>query len=263
MASGLTQIANIDWYAPWLQAWREVGAPLSLEVAQGLPVFQACSQARKALQASKSQPVCPVNFVAQSELPEGQAYEQFIHETQSVPTRDGLHDFFNALCWLHFPLAKKQLNLVQATAIQAQGVGAVRGPVRDAVTVFDENACLIQLPDLIWDALQARQWYAAFVTYRSVWQEAQIQIFGHAALEKLVNPYKAITVHLWRVPQGVPRDQWDDWLAQDLQPAKLAQKPFLPTPVLGIPNWWPDNQNSDFYQDDQVFRPPKTATATV
>jgi hypothetical protein len=27
-----------------------------------------------------------------------------------------------------------------------------------------------------------------------------IQIFGHAALEKLVKPYKAITVHLWRVP---------------------------------------------------------------
>jgi len=263
MASGLTQIANIDWHTPWLKAWREIGAPLSQQAAQGVPVFQACNAALKSLNANKAHPVCPVHFVAQSELPEGQAYEQFIHETQSVPTRDGLHDFFNALCWLHFPLAKKQLNLVQATAIQAQGVGAVRGPVRDAVTVFDENACLIQLPDLIWDALQARQWYAAFVTYRSVWQEAQVQIFGHAALEKLVNPYKAITVHLWRVPQGVPRDQWDDWLAQDLQPTKLAQKPFLPTPVLGIPNWWPDNQNSDFYQDDQVFRPPKTATATV
>ena len=263
MASGLTQIANIDWHAPWLQAWREVGAPLSLQVAQGVPVFQACNEALKSLNPNKANPVCPVHFVAQSELPEGQAYEQFIHDTQRVPTRDGLHDFFNALCWLHFPLAKKQLNLVQATAIQAQGVGAVRGPVRDAVTVFDENACLIQLPDLIWDALQARRWYAAFVTYRSVWQEAQVQIFGHAALEKLVNPYKAITVHLWRVPSDLAIADWDSWLAQDLQPTKLAQKPFLPTPVLGIPNWWPDNQNSDFYQDDQVFRPPKTATATV
>jgi hypothetical protein len=168
-----------------------------------------------------------------------------------------LHDFFNALCWLHFPLAKKQLNLVQATAIQAQGVGAVRGPVRDAVTVFDENACLIQLPDLIWDALQARQWYAAFVTYRSVWQEAQVQIFGHAALEKLVNPYKAITVHLWRVPSGLPSSDWDAWLAQDLQPDKLAAKPFLPTPVLGVPGWWSANASADFYADPQVFRPAR------
>jgi hypothetical protein len=263
MASGLTPIAAIDWHTPWLQAWREVGSPVSLRVSEGVPVYRACNDALSALQANKGWPHCPVQFVAQSELPEGQAYEQFIHDTQRVPTRDGLHDFFNALCWMHFPLAKKQLNLVQATAIQAQGVGAVRGPVRDAVTVFDENACLIQLPDLIWDALLARQWQTAFVTYRPLWQDAQIQIFGHAALEKLVNPYKAITVHLWRVPQSIPLTQWDAWLAQDLQPAKLAQKPFLPTPVLGIPSWWSDNQNANFYQDDQVFRPPKTATATA
>jgi hypothetical protein len=197
MASGLSLIDPIDWSAPWLQAWREVGQPLSLKADQGVPVFQACNDALTALQKKKTAPACPVHFVAQSALPEGQAYEQFIHETQSVPTRDGLHDFFNALCWMHFPLAKKQLNHLQAAAIQAQGVGAVRGPVRDAVTVFDENACLIQLPDVVWEALQTRQWQTAFVTHRALWQEAHIQIFGHAALEKLVKPYKAITVHLW------------------------------------------------------------------
>ena len=134
-------------------------------------------------------------------------------------------------------------------------VGAVRGPVRDAVTVFDENACLIQLPDVVWEALQTRQWQTAFVTHRALWQEAHIQIFGHAALEKLVKPYKAITVHLWRVPNGIQRAEWDAWLAQDLQAAKLAQKPFLPTPVLGMPGWWADNQDAAFYEDAQVFRP--------
>jgi hypothetical protein len=202
-----------------------------------------------------------VRFVAQTELPEGQAYEQFIHDTRSVPTRDGLHDFFNALCWMQFPLAKKQLNQLQAAAIQAQGVGAVRGPVRDAVTVFDENACLIQLPDVIWNALQTRHWQTAFVTHRALWQDVKIQIFGHAALEKLVNPYKAITVHLWRVPLGIPLHEWDAWLAQDLQPEKLSQKPFLPTPVLGIPGWWPDNEAPHFYDDAQVFRPLRATAA--
>jgi hypothetical protein len=164
---------------------------------------------------------------------------------------------------MHFPLAKKQLNHLQASAIQAQGVGAVRGPVRDAVTVFDENACLIQLPDVVWEALQTRQWQTAFVTHRALWQEAHIQIFGHAALEKLVKPYKAITVHLWRVPNGIQRAEWDAWLAQDLQAAKLAQKPFLPTPVLGIPGWWAGNQDATFYEDAQVFRPLKTADAAA
>ena len=262
MASGLSQADLIDWSAPWLQAWRAVGEPLGLKAAQGTPVFQACNDALIEMQSGKASAACPVRFVAQSALPEGQAYEQFIHDTCSVPTRDGLHDFFNALCWMHFPLAKKQLNQLQASLIQAQGVGAVRGPVRDAVTVFDENACLIQLPDVIWDALKARQWQTACVTHQALWQEVQIQIFGHAALEKLVKPYKAITVHLWRVPMGVPMAEWDAWLAQDLQPEKLAQKPFLPTPVLGIPGWWPENQNPAFYADPQVFRPLKL-NATV
>jgi len=33
----------------------------------------------------------------------------------------------------------------------------------------------------------------------------------------------------------------------------------LPTPVLGIPAWWPANENPDFYADTQVFRPPKAS----
>jgi hypothetical protein len=53
--------------------------------------------------------------------------------------------------------------------------------------------------------------------------------------------------------------EWDAWLAQDLQPEKLASKPFLPTPVLGIPAWWPANENPDFYADALVFRPPKAS----
>jgi hypothetical protein len=160
---------------------------------------------------------------------------------------------------MKFPLAKKRLNQVQADAIRAQGVGAVRGSVRDAVTVFDENAALIQLPDSIWDALNARDWQTAFVKLKPSWQAAQVVIFGHAALEKLVKPYKAITVHLWRVPSELPLAEWDAWLAQDLKPEKLATKPFLPTPVLGIPAWWPANETPDFYADTQVFRPPKAS----
>lgn len=255
MACGLSAI---DWQAPWLSPWREHGQSIAQSVAQGAHVYEACNQHLKSPAKSLAPiPKCPVQFVAQSELSEGMAYEQFIFEHKAVPTRDGLHDFFNALCWLHFPLAKQQLNQVQAMAIQAQGVGAVRGPVRDAVTVFDENACLIQVPDDIWEALHLRQWSTAFVTLRHLWQSAQVQIFGHAALEKLVNPYKAIAVHLWRVPSGLPLHEWDAWLSEDLQAEKLARKPFLPTPVLGVPGWWADNEDPDFYVDTQVFRLPR------
>ena len=261
MASGLSRI---DWTAPWLSPWRAAGERIAQQVAQGHSVAEACNDAlvvqrELAQQASPANSVCHVKFVSQDNLPEGMAYEQFIFDQHAVPTREGLHDFFNALCWLQFPLAKRQLNQLQATAIQSQGVGAVRGPVRDAVTVFDENACLLQVDDVIWDALERRDWQAAFVTHRGLWGSAQMQIFGHAALEKLLAPYKAITVHMWRVPQGLAVSEWDAWLSQDLQADKLARKPFLPTPVLGLPGWWPENMSPDFYQDAQVFRLPRGA----
>jgi hypothetical protein len=54
-------------------------------------------------------------------------YEAGIARTGRVPTRANLHDFFNALIFLHFPRAKAQLNRLQSAALARDGVGAVRG----------------------------------------------------------------------------------------------------------------------------------------
>lgn len=240
-------VADIDWHAPWLADWRTVGEPIGRRVAGGCPQPEALNAAARA----------PVRFVPQADLPEGQPYEDFIHATGLVPTREGLHDFFNALCWMHFPLAKKRLNALQAQEIARAGVGQVRGPVRDAATVFDENALLIQPSDELWQALTEHRWMDALVGLRSEWAHTKVWPFGHAALEKAVQPYKSITVHMWRVPQGVSHQDIDAWLAQDLTPDKLLQKPFSPLPMLGLPGWWPDNENADFYDDVRVFRPQR------
>jgi Protein of unknown function (DUF3025) len=240
-------VADIDWDAPWLARWRALGEPIAQRVVAGVPQAQALNNAGHA----------PVGFVPQADLPEGQAYEDFIYAHGQVPTREGLHDFFNALCWMHFPLAKKRLNQLQATEIARAGVGQVRGPVRDAATVFDENALLIQASDAVWSALTAHRWQEALMDRRSEWANTRLWIFGHAALEKLVQPYKSITAHLWRVPQTVQAADLDAWLAQDLSPDKLAQKPFSPLPVLGVPGWWAANEVAAFYDDTTVFRPKR------
>lgn len=238
-------VPDIDWAAPWLADWRVVGEPLAQQVAAGCPQPDVLNQPGMA----------PVRFVPQSDLPEGQAYEDFIFATGQVPTREGLHDFFNALCWMHFPLAKKRLNQLQAREIARAGVGQVRGPVRDAATVFDENALLIQASDALWAALTAHRWADALVGLRDEWAHTRLWAFGHAALEKAVQPYKSITVHMWRVPVDVPHTQIDAWLAHDLTPDKLARKPFSPLPILGVPGWWPANADPSFYADASVFRP--------
>jgi hypothetical protein len=241
-------VPDIDWDAPWLASWRTVGEPIACQVAAGTPQPEALNASGRA----------PVRFVPQADLPEGQAYEDFIFATGQVPTREGLHDFFNALCWMHFPLAKKRLNQLQAREIARAGVGQVRGPVRDAATVFDENALLIQTSDAVWAALTEHRWLDAFLGLRSEWAHTRLWAFGHAALEKAVQPYKSITVHLWRVPQGVAQAELDAWLAQDLTPEKLARKPFSPLPMLGVPGWWCANEDPAFYADASVFRPRRS-----
>lgn len=244
-ATSSASVADIDWCAPWLAPWRAVGEPIARRVSAGCPQPEALNAAARA----------PVRFVPQADLPEGQAYEDFIHTTGQVPTREGLHDFFNALCWMHFPLAKKRLNALQAQEIARAGIGQVRGPVRDAATVLDENALLIQPSDDLWQALTEHRWVDAMVRMRSEWAHTCVWPFGHAALEKAVQPYKSITVHMWRVPLGVRHEDLDAWLAQDLSPDKLSQKPFSPLPMLGLPGWWPGNEAEAFYDDARVFRP--------
>ena len=186
------------------------------------------------------------------------AYEQFIFETGTVPTRDNLHDFFNGLCWIRFPETKNKLNQLQAAEIARAGVSPLRGPVRDALTVFDENAAFLMAPQALWDALIEKDWHKLFIDLRPLWAQARLVLFGHALLEKLVYPRKPITVHVYKAQPAIhSMAALDAWVAQDLSAEKLAGKPFAPLPVLGVPGWWPDNENFSFYDDSDVFRPRK------
>ncbi|WP_284398385.1 DUF3025 domain-containing protein [Acidovorax sp. SUPP2825] len=205
-------------------------------------------------------PGAAVRFVSHSALPAGRAYEAFIFDTGTVPTRDNLHDFFNGLVWLRYPQAKRRLNALQAEAIAQTGVGAVRGPLRDAITLFDENGAVLFAPAPLWQALAARDWRRLFVDLRPLWRQAQLLLFGHALLEKLEAPRKPITAHVYQA-QGAMDSvaDVDAWLAGALDAAHLATKPFLPLPVLGVPGWWPGNENFCFYDDSLVFRSARPA----
>jgi len=254
-------LAEIDWSQPWFSPWRELGEPTAHQAQQLQSVAEALNITRAGFEVRDAN---DVKFVPQSTLPEGQAYEDFIFKTAQVPTRDGLHDFFNGLCWQRFPLAKRRLNQLQAAELEAQGVRATRGAVRDALTLFDENVVLMHAPDVVWAALQARDWLKLFVDLRDQWQQVHLVLFGHALLEKLVTPYKSITAHVYRVAQGIdPNDDaaLDAWLVQDLQPAKLATKPYEPLPVLGVPGWWPANAERAYYDDVTVYRPKRDVAA--
>jgi Protein of unknown function (DUF3025) len=206
-----------------------------------------------------------VSFVPQSALPEGAAYEAFIFKTKTVPTRCNLHDFFNGLAWLRFPLTKARLNALQYEEISRDGVQPLRGAMRDALTLFDENAAFLcaNLHAPVIAALRERDWQAAFQMHRALLQAHPPVLFGHALLEKLVSPYKSVTAHVFPAQSAPDLIVFDDLsmldaaVAQQLSAAALRPKPFVPLQVLGVPGWWAANDMVDFYTDSTVFRAPR------
>jgi len=246
-------MAPLDWGRPWYTGWRAAGEPVERAIHSGLPLHEALNEAANA----------PVRFVPQQTLPAGAPYERFVFETRQCPVRPGLHDYFNGLCWLQFPRTKRVLNQLQAQEIARGATGGRRGPVRDAITVFDENGALLDAPAALWEALEQRHWRRLFVELRPLWAQARLQVFGHALLEKLVSPRKDLTAHVWRgncaMDSGANADAW---LAERCTAETLASKPFTPLPVLGIPGWWPENDNFSFYDDPLVFRSRNTPADT-
>jgi hypothetical protein len=259
---------EIDWQRPWLNPFRATGE--RLVQAQDWRVELNALAEEKTLRNHRG---LPIRFVPQTSLPPGMAYEAFISATGEVPTRENLHDFFNALVWLTFPKIKVQLNALQAREIETvkrvENVPfAVRGKIRDAATIFDENAALLLVRDAEWlDALRAHRWKEAFLGRRDrFWCDCQVVLFGHALMEKLVAPYKAITAHAWPVIANetffgmTVQEQyaWQDTMIAMQVAQGLETSHFTPLPVLGVPDWY-EGQNNAFYADTAVFRPKRSA----
>ncbi|HQY76149.1 MAG TPA: DUF3025 domain-containing protein, partial [Rhodoferax sp.] len=86
-------LASVEWSAPWLAPYAELGQRVAGRVAAGL-------SSAEALNGALAPQATPVRFVPQSDLPAGVAYESYIFDSDCCPTREGLHDFFNGLAWL-------------------------------------------------------------------------------------------------------------------------------------------------------------------
>ena len=296
--------AAIEWQAPWLCHLNQLGyisksiiqlsglnnKPAQTDKIEHTPdiiakvLNTALQQQANDLQQSLPQTKPALNnqaktlqFVSQDALSEGEAYESFIGTTGNIPTRDNLHDLFNGSIWLTFPKTKALLNYYHMLEIEQQGIGSSRGRIRDTITVFDENgAILVTAEPSIGEALINFDWQASLVAPRDKWDnskqsnnqsQAAVYIFGHALLEKLLQPRKALCAHsivihvaqdffalslserIGHLDQKVT-DYMDALLSQpDVTPRKLS-----PLPILGVPHFWAENAHPSFYEDSQVFR---------
>lgn len=268
MASFYKLTQQINWQAPWYQ---------TLTVPT---IMYDCASVYAWLNHQTIQnPILTyqglaIQFVSQSALPDNTAYESFIGDTGNICTRDNLHDLLNGLIWLNFPKTKAVLNYLHTHDIAHNGITAHRSPLRNALTLFDENGGVVVSSDVkILIQLQAFDWQNALFSNRKKWQSPNQRVqffpFGHALLEKLVTPRKNITSHvlLLNVSQDFftltiteQRVKLDGILAKSFlanYQEILQSKNFQPLPVMGIPNFCAENKEREFYQDKDVFREAK------
>jgi hypothetical protein len=211
----------------------------------------------------------PIRFVAAEQLP-AVVYEEHIYHDGEISTRkDNWHDLFNALAWVRFPGIKAAMNACHFAEIQ-RGNTVTRGPVRDALTLFDESGVVVvgdrQAP---LQALAERNWQQLFCEHRSAWQyQLRVFIVGHALLERFLNPYKSLTAQVMifhagtdfmQREDGLQSEQLDQFLAAQVRAGlRLRSSAELsPLPLMGIPGWCLGApQDDDFYADERVFRRP-------
>jgi Protein of unknown function (DUF3025) len=265
---------RIDWSAPWLQPLAARGIRWQRAALSGYDTYLAELNRDALDMPQRTGCGAALAFIAQDELPPDASYEDHIARTGCVPTRHNLHDFFNASMWFQYPRIKAALNARQAQEIGKLGIGPTRGGVRDALTLFDENAVLFACADpRLADALRSFDWRAVFIEHRAAWgTSCEARIFGHALLEKLVAPYKACTGHAWIVevsreyfswPDDARREHLDGIVARALLQEPLTSRRFTPLPVLGVPGWWQANESPAFYADTAVFRPGRRKTGVA
>jgi hypothetical protein len=251
VATGGLSGLHIDWQAPWLTPLRELRP--WVERADWRAALSAAARSRSVTTAQG----LPIEFVGADDAA-AEAYEAHIAATGRVPTRDNAHDLFNALIWLAFPRTKAALNARQAAELARNGVQGTRGPVRDAATLIDESGLLLAADAPACEALARLDWGWLFDTQRARWNSTWMPFaFGHALIEKLLAPYKGLTAVVLCLPvSAADRLSIDRIAAEWVQTAALAPRLLAHLPVLGVPGWWPANEDVAFYTDTAVFRLP-------
>jgi hypothetical protein len=206
----------------------------------------------------------PLRFVAPRDHTdrERRYYELHIAQTGEVETRPGnWHDFFNALAWITYPRAKAAINAQHAALLEerADAEAKRRGPERDALTLFDEGGVIVATDDASLTKLIVDfEWKELFWRRRPELEaKARFLAFGHALLEKAVEPYLGIVAKTVFVPFAADVDAADRLVAAHFADRANFPKPkaMAPMPVLGVPGWHPQTTRESFYDDPSHFRP--------
>lgn len=210
----------------------------------------------------------PISFVPQDGKPRRMedSYEGRIYLTGQVQTRtQNWHDFFNALVWLAFPRSKSALNARHFETLSTDFANPNRGRSRDALTLFDESGVAVFYEDAeLARLLREHRWKELFwARRREAREKMKFVVFGHSLHEKALTPYIGLTGKGLLLEAGAdffalaPREQdLDRRIAACFAAgSQITSRDLTPVPLLGVPGWWPGNEDAAFYDNTEYFRP--------
>lgn len=198
-------------------------------------------------------------------------YEERVYCRGELQVRaNNWHDLFNVLVWATFPLAKAALNARHYAAMSRRGPAdsSNRGPVEDALTLFDEGGVIVAATSReLLDLLRAHGWKELFWHRRgAVVREMRFYLFGHALYEKALRPFTGITgrgicfdvgENFMQAPVAERLAELDGRVAAHIgAPERLsATGDLVRVPILGVPGWCADNATGCYYDNKDYFRP--------
>ncbi len=197
-------------------------------------------------------------------------YEERIYKTGVISTREkNWHDLFNAYIWCLFPMTKTLLNELHMKELKVQS-GKKRTPARDAITHLDESGVIVVSTDpIFFQQLKNHQWQNIFVDRKNEWwSKVSCYVFGHGLYEKALNPFIGFTgkafcilveAGFFTLNKQAQYKKLDELLASQIRKNNsLADSTQLsPFPVLGVPGWYDDNNEPEFYENKRYFRPKR------
>jgi hypothetical protein len=206
-----------------------------------------------------------------------QHYAPRIYRSGEIQTRTrNWHDFFQLLTWFVFPKTKAAINAIHIPrAKQRLEEGwqpGRRTPLENMLSLFDEGGVvLLSSDETLLQLVRDFKWKELFWQRRDeLVNRFECITFGHALYEKGLKPYPGMTANSVLIKVNA------DYFAQPLQQrltdidARLAtifenEERYLkprdlnPFPLLGLPGWDKANENEDYYDNTDYFRPGRAS----
>ncbi|MBL8514578.1 MAG: DUF3025 domain-containing protein [Betaproteobacteria bacterium] len=255
------------------------GVRSALEPLSGLPNWPTLDDLNAEAKGLTNARGLPLRFVASPTGASAMQYESRIAETGEIASREcNWHDLFNACAWLSFPAAKGAISDMHAELLAERGEdeARARSVERDVLTLLDEGGIAIACADPeLGEAIRGFRWRELFWDRREACLSGlRCFLFGHAQLEKALNPYVGVTARAVIVPVGevflgASREAQvaviDQHLARWLgKRSHLSSTHRLhPFPYLGMPGWFAANGDAAFYDNANYFRSGRRATTPM